>query len=215
MRPEESIARVLDAGGRQVGLAFAVGAGRLVTCAHVVNAALGRPLRDGSPPGPVTVTLAFLFGQPADGEPRAHATLAHWQPSYGAFDRHDLAVLVLTGDLPDGVTPLAVGGGDPAAGTVQMMGPVADRRTHGHVSGVLLGAVQRGRFQVDQASTGAFRVRHGFSGGPVWRPDTGEVVAVLQASAADDQATDVYALDIALVADHLAAPPSRASRDEP
>jgi Trypsin-like peptidase domain len=205
MRPEEGIARILDADGRPVGLAFAVAGGQVVTCAHVVNAALGRRPRDDRSPGLVAITLAFLFGRAVGADARSQATLVHWQPTHGAFDLNDLALLRLTGDLPVGVTPLAIGGADPA-GPVQMLGPVADRRTHGHVTGTLLGAVQPGRFQVNQAVAGAFRVGHGFSGGPVWRPSTGEVVAVLQASAVDDGATDVYALDIALVADALATP---------
>lgn len=204
-RPERGIAQVIGVHGRQVGLAFAVAEGQLVTCAHVINSALGRPLREASRPEGATLTLLFPFGRPTGGsDPRRAATVEVWRPSEGAFDGNDLAVLALRGDLPQGVEILAVADRNPM-GPVQMWGPVADRPTPGHVTGVARGEVQPGRVQVDQNVQGAFRVRHGFSGGPVWLPASGEVVGVLQASATDG-AADAYILDITPIGRAIRAP---------
>lgn len=49
-RPERATVRILANGNRPVGLGFLVGQQQIVTCAHVVNSALGREQRE--PAGP-------------------------------------------------------------------------------------------------------------------------------------------------------------------
>src|SRR5262249_28188032 len=97
MPAERGIAQVrTDRSRRPVGLAFAVGPHHLVTCAHVVNAAIGREKRDASKPDCVLL-LDFPFGGTAEGTVRL-ATIAGWRPDtgrdIGAHD--DLAVLKVT-----------------------------------------------------------------------------------------------------------------------
>ena len=206
--PERGIARIMRADGRCVGLAFAVQERYLVTCAHVVNAALGRAARDESPPRADAVRLEFPFGGARTRKPpTGEAMVEAWLASRGSFDLHDVAVLRLTEDLPDGVEPLRLADGE-LTGPVQVWGPAADRPTGGHVAGTLMGAVDRSRLQMDQKLRGVFRVRAGFSGGPVWRPETGEVVGILQASSVDDEASDAYVLDIALIHEAMPGQPT-------
>ena len=206
MGPERCIARVLRADGRAAGLAFMVAPGYLLTCAHVVNAALGRALREESePPAEASVQLVFPFGgSRADSPPQRVAQTAGWLPFGSLFDERDVALLRLCADSPLGGDVLRVSHST-AASAVQMWGPVKDGLTGGHVAGTLMGAVDRSRLQIDQEFQGAFRVGHGFSGGPVWKQSTGEVVGILQAATIGDGATDAYVLDVELGADLLPA----------
>jgi len=133
VRPERAIARLMR-DGRPVGLAFPVDERHLVTCAHVVNAALGRPAL-------------------------SQCTVAGWLPERSDFDRNDVAILRLSVELPEGAGPLVLAGGDPT-GEVQMWGPSADRSTPGHVTGRLMGEVEDGRWQVDQRLQGGALASH-------------------------------------------------------
>ncbi|WP_117211201.1 trypsin-like peptidase domain-containing protein [Allorhizocola rhizosphaerae] len=194
MRPEHAIARVRRAADRSpVGLAFAVGGRFLVTCAHVVNAALGRPLREASPPEQSELQLVFPFGDGLKGhQPLRSASVAVWLPSDpDRFDLEDVALLELHEDLPRGV-PVLRPATDIRHAAVQMVGPVPKRAHHVHVNGELMGAVDRSRFHIDERLSGVFRVVQGFSGGPVWYQESGKVVGMLQAASVDDRATDVY-----------------------
>ena len=212
-RPERSIARVLR-DGKPVGLAFAVGPRQMVTCAHVVNAALNRKMRESAPPtdGWPPLVVDFLF---AETSPRRSANVTSWLPGGGGrFDLNDVAALALDADVPPGVVILTPHAGDPT-GPVQMFGPTPDSSLPGHVQGELVGWVDRARLQIDQDLRGVFRVVKGFSGGPAWRRDTGHVVGVLHASNLDDGANNAYVLAVDLIREAwpaLAAPPPVARR---
>ena len=196
--PERAIARLLRPDGEPAGLAFLTRARHLMTCAHVVNAALGRPLRTSEAPGPVALWLELPFGGGRDDHVRLRATVVSWLADQGSFERHDVAALQIDENLPAGVQILALADIDPV-GPVQMWGPSGERQLSGHVSGILMGLVDKSRLQVDQKLRGIFRVRSGFSGGPVWQPSTGKVVGILQAFGADEDATDVYVLGSDLI----------------
>jgi hypothetical protein len=176
-----------------------VGGRELVTCAHVVNAALRRTLREALRPDPtVKLLVEFPFGGQRGDRPVRQAPVTGWLPDGQGFEQSDLALLTAEEELPTGVHPLVLDLGDPA-GPVQMWGPVAGRTSPGHVRGRLHGQVDRTRWQIDQEHNGAFRVQYGFSGGPVWRPETGRVVGVLQAASVHDNDTDCYAIGVDLI----------------
>jgi WD40 repeat protein len=198
MTPERAIAWLLRADGQPAGLAFLTRPRLLMTCAHVVNVALGRPLRMSEPPGSATLWLEFPFGGGRDDHVRLRATVASWLADRGSFERHDVAALQIDENLPAGVQILALADIDPV-GPVQMWGPSKERRLSGHVSGRLMGLVDKSRLQVDQTLRGIFQVREGFSGGPVWQPSTGKVVGILQAFGAAEDATDAYVLSADLI----------------
>ncbi|HET8659652.1 MAG TPA: pentapeptide repeat-containing protein [Micromonosporaceae bacterium] len=189
--PEHGILRVLR-NGRPVGLAFHVGEGLLLTCAHVVNTAQGRPKREWQRPEAVELAVDFAL---AGRLPARPAVLRWWAPEAADdFDERDVAVLALLAPPPPDLVVLRLVEGDAGDFEVRAFGPSPERRTGGFVSGRFLGAVDGGRFQVNQRLEGIFRIGAGFSGGPVWRTDTGEVVGALQAAAVEDEATDAYAI---------------------
>lgn len=196
-RPEWGIARVLRA-DRAVGLAFVVDARHLVTCAHVVNAALSRDQREAAPPGNASLLVDFPFGGDRDDRPVRLATVVAWLPSGGTFDLFDVATLRISEELPDGVPVLALADQQPI-GLVRMWGPVSGRRVGGHINGHLMGSVDKSRLQVDQEIRGVVRAQSGFSGGPLWDPDTGLVVGMLQAVSSIDEACDVFVLAVDLI----------------
>jgi WD40 repeat protein len=198
MTPERAIARLRSADGRLAGLAFLVGPRYLMTCAHVANAALGRPLRTSRSPGSAAIWLEFPFGGRRDEHVRLQAKVVSWLANRGSFDLHDVAVLQIDEDAPANVATLSLAEIDPV-GPAQMWGPTADREFGGHVSGQLMGLVDKSRLQIDQELRGVFRVRPGFSGGPVWQPSTGRVVGILQAAGMDEAATDAYVLSADLI----------------
>lgn len=185
--------------GRPVGLGFAMDRSHVLTCAHVVNVALGRVQREPGDPGAATLRVRFRIGLPAGLDGERSATLAEWLPGDPAwFDQQDLALLELAGSVPEHVPELTVCRRRPPM-LVQMWGPQDLRPDGGHVTGELLGEVPGGLLQVN-ADGGPFRVRTGFSGGPVWRPGTTDVVGILVACGQEAAAVDAYLLGIDRIA---------------
>lgn len=199
--PEHSICEILYR-NRVVGLGFAIGQAHVATCAHVVNSALGRAdKRDPACPGNAEIVrLRFAIGSAgSEGECR-EASVIGWLPaSARTFDADDIAVLRLDEPAPAYVRVLRPARYRPSM-PVQMWGPQPGRPDGGHVKGEVRGKVRSGRSHIN-VEGGQFRVRPGFSGGPVWEPGTGEAVGVLSACGAEDNATDAYLLE----ADHVTA----------
>jgi Trypsin-like peptidase domain len=202
-RVERSIAKVGRPGAAPDGLGFAIDRRHVVTCAHVVNQALGRDPRDVSaPPDPHRLQLDFQIGADGDHDdlPTRYGKVAVWGPVEGKrFECRDIAVLALGERLPANLVVRRLGF-DQTTGTVAIYGPEASR-THGiHVRGELLGEVERHLMHVDQHLTGVFEVAPGFSGGPVWQPDTGVVIGMLQARGVGGaRAGDIYVLASELI----------------
>ncbi len=196
--PHLGIVRLL-LGRRAVGLGFLVGEREVLTCAHVVNTALQRDLRERSRPAQAVVELIvdfpFARSRPGDQAPRRFARLRVWDPDRGGdFELHDIAGLVLVEDPPPGAERLELAGPHCETGTVRLWGPSNQREWGGNVEGDLMGRVDGSRLQVDQRLRGVFRAERGFSGGPVWRVSDGAVVGMLQAAAAQEEEVDAYAL---------------------
>ena len=93
---ELSIVRIRAPDGRTVGAGFLVAEGQVLTCAHVVAAALGLP--EDAPETPqARVHLDF----PLVASARIlTARVIHWQP------KSDVAGLELDGDPPSGARPV-------------------------------------------------------------------------------------------------------------
>ncbi|MGH4018226.1 MAG: trypsin-like peptidase domain-containing protein [Pseudonocardiaceae bacterium] len=182
-QPDSGLAvRVRDAAGRTVGVGVLVGPQEILTCAHVVNAALGRDRRaQDRPAGEVTVEPAA-----ADGPP-LRARVGCWlpPPRTGAAG-DDIAGLVLTGTgLPAGASPARLASNPPARGrVVDVFGyPGNPPRPHGAwVEATARGLVGGGHLQLDSTTETALRIQPGFSGSPVYDRDTGRVVGLLAAA---------------------------------
>src|SRR5713226_8778652 len=104
--PDTFIVRILGPDGRAVGVGALVAERHVVTCAHVVNTALGRDARDqGQPAGAVTLDFPLADSGRGTGKPPTlRATVERWlpPPREGAAG-DDIAGLVLaSGQAPEG-----------------------------------------------------------------------------------------------------------------
>jgi len=191
----ESIVRVLDGGGGTVGVGVLLGPREIVTCAHVVNSALGRDRRAPDQPAD-EVTVTFMIG---DGAP-LRARVQRWlpPPCTGAAG-DDIAGLVLTSAaLPAGTTPARLTANLPKPGrVVHVFGyPENPRRPDGAwVEAIVRGEVGSGRLQLDSTTDTALRIQPGFSGSPVYDRTVGRVIGLLAAApAAVSGERDSYAI---------------------
>ncbi|MGH3839558.1 MAG: trypsin-like peptidase domain-containing protein, partial [Pseudonocardiaceae bacterium] len=174
--------RVLDAAGGTAGVGVLVGPQEILTCAHVVNIALGRdPAAQDQPTGEVTVEFAVSDG------PTLRARVQRWlpPPRTGAIG-DDFAGLVLSStELPTGATPARLAVNPPARGRkVDVFGyPGNPPRPHGAwVEATVRGQVGGRHLQLDSTLDSALRIQPGFSGSPVYDRGTNRVVGLLTAA---------------------------------
>jgi hypothetical protein len=177
-------------GTHPVGAGFVIDDRHIVTCAHVVNAALGRALIAAERPdsvGPVDVRVD------RDWIP-VEVTLAEWIPLTDD-KRGDVAVLKMTAGRPDGV------------GAVPLRRPQQseDRRfaVQGFPDGTLIGAtgVIRAQLtigqewvQLEDDKVPGRAVTEGFSGAPIWDTTLKAVVGIAIAKDARAPAAKIAAM---------------------
>jgi hypothetical protein len=169
----------------------------VATCAHVINAALGRELSSALSPVGEVIRLEFpLIAQLAAAPPERHARVDSWAPPGTAFDGVDVAGLTLVSESrPTGAVPMPLAEEQGSAGDALLYGPVAGR-PGGWVTAHLLPLVTRHRQQIGQLARDSFAVRPGFSGTPVIDVSTGHVLGLLVAAATGRDSNDVYAIPI-------------------
>ncbi|MEU8234769.1 serine protease [Actinoplanes sp. NPDC048967] len=174
-RPESAVVRFRDGGGAVVGAGFLVGDGLVVTCAHVVAAALGRDEQQ-RPGGPVTLEFPV---RGALGTARRTAEVVGWTPTR-PDDRGDVAVLRLDEGAPEGVRPVALSPGPaPSGAEIKALGFPGDLSEQGiWAHGRLRDEQATGWLQVDAVSD-ARAISPGFSGTPVFGAGGGVVGMVV------------------------------------
>ena len=184
------IVRLQTADGLPAGIGALVTERHIITCAHVVNAALSRsPAAQDRPTGTLTVDFPLLPGSPA-----VQATIALWvpPPREGAAGA-DIAGLELTAQAPQGAHPVRLAVDPPRPGTnVRVFGCPADRPDGTMVEATVQGAISNGRLQLDSLS--ARRIEQGFSGSPVFDELTGQVAGLIALAPAQAGERDSYAI---------------------
>lgn len=194
-----------------VGVGFVVADRHVVTCAHVVNAALGRDLLSAERPREdARVQIDFPLLGEGDGPPLRNCLVAVWDPpsSDGQYGR-DIAGLVFVGGdvLPPGGGPARLlDSGDIDGCAVSLFGFPGDppRKQNGAWSSCQLrGVVGGGRLQLDTIMDSAMRVQPGYSGAPAVTTDKrGDVVVGMVATASrDGSIRDAYAVPVTQVID--------------
>lgn len=219
-RYEDAVVRIVQwsAGMPTAGLGLLVGPREVVTCAHVVNAALGKPPRTTQQPGEeerVMVEFPFLGGRPT-----RQGRVAAWLPPPAAAGLGpDVAGLTLTEDVPSGAIPARFASSRPEIGaSLRVYGyPSKPPRPDGaSVSVELKGEVASGLLQIDSRSDQTIKAQPGFSGSPVWDDAAHAAAGLLTGTALVDEAyADAYMVPAALVArtweeqfDYLLIPPN-------
>jgi TIR domain-containing protein/trypsin-like peptidase len=183
--PASFIVRILGRDGQPAGVGMLVAERRIMTCAHVVNTALGRSSGEqGKPDGVVKVD--FPLAAP-DRDP-VRATVAAWlAPPQAGTAGEDIAGLELVeGDeTPTGTEPGHLAVEVPRPGReLQVFGYPGDppRPDGVFVTATIRGQVGRGRLQLDSGQYSAHRVQPGFSGSPVFDEGIGRVVGLIAES---------------------------------
>ena len=192
------------AGRPTAGLGLLVGNEQVVTCAHVVNTALGRGQREQEPPGESTPVLVEFPLLPKTAVRLARVRTWVPPPRTGA-GAGDVAGLVLTEEAPIGATParFAATVAQPGA-RLRVFGypgnPV--RETGMWVDVDLKGEVGGPMIQVESRSDQSVKAQPGYSGSPVWDHSRGEAVGLLHAAPfADETERDAYLLPPLAVAE--------------
>jgi hypothetical protein len=181
------------------GLGVLVGGREVVTCAHVVNTALGLGQRaQARPEAMVQVEFPLLPGAPV-----RTARVVSWAPPplVGAAGG-DVAGLLLNEDAPTGAAPARFAAAAAPGARLRVFGypgspPRAagawvDMDVKGQVSGQLV--------QVESRPGQSITAQPGYSGSAMWHEDAGVVVGLLHASAsADEPWRDAYLLPAGMV----------------
>jgi hypothetical protein len=189
------------AGSRPCGAALLADPTHVVTCAHVVNTALGRDVRAaGRPDGPVPVAFPY-----ADGTSRSGRVVA-WRPV--GTPGGDVAVLELTEAAPAEASPVRLAcrplvdhpflvWGFPQAGAGEML-----------AEGVL--SRRRSDELVQMRAGDGQPVRAGYSGAPVWDEVLSGVVGMVTSSDPDASTRTAYLMPCDVIAGP--GPASRCAR---
>src|SRR5262249_39334644 len=126
-----AVVAVVGATRAPVGCGVLVGPGEVLTCAHVVNLALGLPAHAPDRPND-EIRVGFFAPWPMldDGDVvtlPARGSERLWIPMEPKAYLGDLALLELDGQVPDGVRPVRLGRGRTYQGhRFTTIGPMAD-----------------------------------------------------------------------------------------
>lgn len=205
-------------GGPIVGLGMLVGPCEAVTCAHVVNAALGRDMREqGKPAESEQVHLEFCQ---ISGDPGRMAKIVAWSPPpiLGATGG-DVAGLLLTDEAPAAARPAQFATVAPKPNKIlRAFGYPGDppRENGMWVDLDFKGVVSGQALQVESSGDQTVKAQPGYSGTAAFDPDTGRAVGLVQsAPLPDEPERDAYLLGPLAIAevweekfDYLLIPPN-------
>lgn len=188
-----------------VGVGFLVTERHIITCAHVINVALGRNQQAQDMPGPnITVEVTFPILGDAEGAPVRGCRVTKWVPPFQSeLYGGDICCLVVVGEgIPSGAAPARLVGPstmrDMAVDLFGYPGNPPRKRNGAWAEHRLRGAVGGGVIQLDADSESALRAQPGYSGSPVIVSDSDgdAVVGMLAVASNDPNAGDAYAIPV-------------------
>ena len=194
--PDAGLARILDAQWMPRGMGFLLTRSLLVTCAHVVNAALGRDdYDDRAIPEDTRVTVTFPLAQSvACGDPprlevaTRSGRVVRFVPPVD-LPNADIALLELDEPAPPevGVTILADLTGQPLEHEeLGLFGAPAGTTLPIHFGARFAGKTNQAWIQVDDTDGRGTFATGGFSGGRVWCYRHGAAIGMLTAKHVND-----------------------------
>ncbi|WP_282695921.1 trypsin-like peptidase domain-containing protein [Streptomyces sp. CC208A] len=188
-----AVVRVAGQDGTVCGAGALVAPDLVLTCAHVVSDALGRPRRDVVAAGAVVVVDFPLAGWHAAGAGRRTAEVERWIPIRP--DRTgDVALLRLRDPVP-GTRPLPMVEPDRVwEHGARAVGFTGAEPTVLWFRGRLSGATEEGWLQLSRAGGQETYVRKGFSGSPVWDNELGAAVGLVVAAQPEQETQQVFVL---------------------
>jgi polyhydroxyalkanoate synthesis regulator phasin len=181
---KSAIARIYHANGMVVGAGFLVANGQLLTCAHVVTAALGLPTTTQEAP---TEWLDLDFPLIAPGQ-KVKANVVFWRPVQleplnSSETGEDIAGLALEGSPSVDCQPVRlVSADDLWAHPFQIFGFPSQRDEGIWASGVIRDRLANGWVQIEDIKAQGHPVQPGFSGAPIWDEQVEGVVGMAVAA---------------------------------
>jgi len=193
-----SIVRIFRQKDNQpVGAGVLVGDGKVLTCAHVVNSALGLPQYSPEQP-PEEALVRFDFPLVSPGTVLAGRVVVWHPPSEDSGG--DIAGLEIVGGVPDSTEILhlvvAENYWDHAFRVMGFPGSYADGVW---ADGVLRDRTGRGWIQIEDIHQTGYFVTQGFSGTPVWDEDVGGVVGIVVAAERREQVRAAFIIPAAII----------------
>src|SRR6266496_2788372 len=189
---EASLVRIFATRGNIVGMGFLASERSILSCAHVITAALS--IAEDTPDVPTTaISLDFPLIAPGS---YLSARVSFWQPPR-PDGGGDIAVLQLDDTVPAGAVAIhLVSAEDLWNRTFRAFG-----FPDGHDAGVWAPGTMRDRqatgwVQSEQISTTGYRIQQGFSGGPVWDEELDGVVGMVVAEERDPTVRAAYMIPI-------------------
>lgn len=165
--------QVTGTDGHIGGLGVLIAPTLVLTCAHVVLEASGRPShQEERPDGPLGVRLVLREGEPVD------AVVRDWVP-VRANGTGDVAVLSLSRPLPEARPVLMVAPRDVWDHRAIVFGLPRDDTGGGWHTARLRARTGTGRLQMSPLDGQSDPIQPGFSGSAVWDEDLGAVVGIV------------------------------------
>ncbi|MGE5765411.1 MAG: trypsin-like peptidase domain-containing protein [Mycobacterium leprae] len=186
-----SITRIRSADGRVAGAGFLVGDRLVLTCAHVVNLALGHTEQAADhPDDQVSVDFPLL---PTMARPQP-AAVVRWVPVAASGDG-DVALLQLTENPPvEAVPAVLVRADEPWGHRFRVCGFPAGHDGGDWASGRLLEAQATRWLQVEDDKPTGHWVQPGYSGAPVWDEQLSAIIGMAVAADRHPDAKVAYVL---------------------
>jgi WD40 repeat protein len=163
------------------GAGFLVSEKHVLTCAHVVNAALNQPMTASEQPAG---TVSLDFPQVAPGE-KLTARVVGWIPASlpnaaaPADGGTDIAVLELESPLPASASPVRLVTGASLQGhQFRVLGFPEGQPAGVWTDGIIQGEQANGRVQIEVVRQTTYKIEPGFSGSPVWDAQLDGVVGM-------------------------------------
>lgn len=165
-----AIARISQAEGRVVGAGFLVSDKHIITCAHVVNAALGKgPFIPNQPNQEIHLDFPLVApGNIVKGQ------VIRWLPAQSSSSISpetgaDIALLELEDFLPEETQPVRLVREENLWNNpFRVFGFPQGQEVGVYTSGIIRERQANGRVQIEVPSSAAYPIEPGFSGSPVW-----------------------------------------------
>jgi Trypsin-like peptidase domain len=175
-----AIAKIYEGDSDEViGVGFWVFPGYLLTCAHVVNQALGSDQNDPTyPDGYVVIEFPHSVSRH-----RLKGRVIRWYPVKSEQREDDIAVLEIVDLVPDDVKPMSLA--LPRKGTFVTKGYSRGNDEWGLSTCLTVGAgeVENDLVQLENPTQ---RIEPGYSGAPVWEEGSNYTVGMIALSKTED-----------------------------
>ena len=174
-----AIARIYNTNGKVVGAGFLVSQQHLVTCAHVVTAALGIVTNTQDSPDGI---IEFDFPLIAPGQ-KVKAKVVFWQPVNPGQSKEDIAGLQIEETLPIGVSPVQlVTTSNYWQHKFRIFGFPQGHDTGVWADGELRDLQATHWIQMEAIKVPGYQIEPGFSGSPIWDESLQGVVGMAVAA---------------------------------